>query len=655
MATIIKKTICIAGVLMALHTGSVAQTAYMKAADEYYTKGEYYAAAQLYEKVLSGDVVKKTQYNPYTNNRVKAGPSDAQQKAQAQIKLAESYFKLHQYAKAEPHYKAASDAGNAQAAYYYAKTLQYNGKQAEAEAAFKKFLAMEGADAAMKADANTQLANVAFAQKQMARKDLSRYVVNKAPVNSEGATYAPANMGGQLVFTSTRPDAEYNKSNPNTNKLYRSAEGGNAEMIGLPADAAMEQGIASFYGNAMYFTKWQLVDGKKKAGIYKVEKSGSGWGTPVALGTSVNAAGASSSQPFVTNDGKWLLFSSDMQGGMGQKDIWAVALDASGNPTGNAINLKNVNTAGNDEAPFYHTASKMLVFSSDGLTGMGGYDLFTSKGDITGTLQAPVNMGHPVNSVKDDIYYMSTDAKSIWTNAYFSSDRSSECCLDLFTFNRLRVKKNISGSVVDCKSGSPVPGVNVVAKDAKGNQVYSGRTDAGGKFSFQMDEFVPVETSLNAEGYEAANLRMNIAADDELDAFSAPALCINKEKPKPVEVNKAVVLHNVNYEFGKSTLSKQSYPMFDSLITWMNEFPGMKIEISSHTDNIGSDAFNQKLSEARAASCVEYLASKGISRDRIVAKGYGETMPIEPNQIKGKDNPEGRKKNRRTEFKVLNY
>jgi outer membrane protein OmpA-like peptidoglycan-associated protein len=170
-----------------------------------------------------------------------------------------------------------------------------------------------------------------------------------------------------------------------------------------------------------------------------------------------------------------------------------------------------------------------------------------------------------------------------------------------------------------------------------------------------MDEFVTVETSVNADGYEAANLRMNIAADDELDAFSAPALCINKEKPKPVEVNKAVVLHNVQYEFGKSTLSKQSYPMFDSLINWMNEYPAMKVEVSSHTDNIGSDAFNQKLSEARAASCVEYLASKGISRDRILSKGYGETMPIEPNQIKGKDNPEGRKKNRRTEFKVLNY
>ena len=655
MANTIKKTICFAGICIALHSGSYAQSAYIKAADEYYNQGDYYSAAQLYEKVLSGEAVKKAEFNPYTNNRVKGAATSAAQKSEAQYKLAESYYQLHQYAKAEPHFKTASDAGNASAAYYYAKTLQYNGKPGEAEAAFKKFLSLEGADASMKADANRQMASLGFAKTQMARTDLNRYNVSKAGINTEGATYAPASMNGQLVFTSTRADAEYNKANPNTNKLYRIGDGGKVELLGLAVDEKMEQGIASFYGNNMYYTKWQTVNGKKQAGIYKAEKSGSGWGTPSMLGTTVNAAGASSSQPYVTADGKWLLFSSDMQGGKGQKDIWAVALDATGNPSGNPVNLNAVNTAGNDEAPFYHQASKTLVFSSNGHEGMGGYDLYTAKGEINGTLQAPVNMGYPVNSVKDDIYYMSNDAKSVWSNAYFSSDRNSECCLDLYTFNKQRVKKNISGSVVDCKDQRPVSGVSVVARDAKGNQVYSGRTDANGKFNFQMDEFVSVETSLTAEGYEASNLRMNIAADDELEAFSAAPLCINKEKPKPVEVNKAVVLHNVQYDFGKSTLSKSSYAVFDTLINWMNEYPGMKVELSSHTDNIGSDSYNQKLSEARAKSCVEYLVGKGISRDRIVAKGYGETQPIAPNQVKGKDNPDGRKQNRRTEFKVLNY
>lgn len=655
MATTLKKTICTAGICVALHVGSFAQSGYLKAADDYYAQGDYYSAAQLYEKLLNGTVVNKSEYNPYTNNRVKPATASEAQKAEARYKLAESFYRLHQYGKAEPHFKAVSDAGNPAAAYYYAKTLQYNGKPSEADAAFKKFLATAGADATMKADAEKQLANLGFVQSQMARTDLSRYQVTKAGINSEGATYAPASMDGKLVFTSTRPDAAYNQANPNTNKLYRNTDGSNVELIGLPADANMEQGVASFYGNNMYFTKWQLVDGKKQAGIYRAEKSGTGWGSPAMLGAPVNASGASSSQPFVTPDGKWLLFSSDMAGGAGQKDIWAVALDATGNPTGSPVNLKAVNTPGNEEAPFYHQASKTLVFSSNGYTGMGGYDLFTSKGELGGSMQAPVNMGYPVNSVKDDMYYLTNDAKSVWNNAYFSSDRNSECCLDLYTFNKLRVKKNITGSVVDCGSGSPVPGVTVVAKDSKGNQVYSGRTDANGKFSFQMDEFASVETSLNADGYDAANLRMNIAADDELEAFNAPALCMNKEKPKPVEVNKAVVLQNVQYEFGKYNLSPKSYPIFDTLIGWMNEYPSMKVEISAHTDAIGTESVNQKLSEKRAESCVKYLESKGIARDRIVAKGYGETMPIEPNRVNGKDNPKGRKANRRTEFKVLNY
>ncbi len=655
MATTLKKTICTAGICMALQAGAFAQTSYLKAADEFYTQGDYYAAAQLYEKVVNGTPVAKAEYNPYTNNRVKQGTATAAQKSQAQLKLAESLYQLHQYAKAEPHFKAASDAGNTAATYYYGKTLQYNGKQAEAEAAYKKFMASGDADAAMKNDAEKQLANLGYVQTQMARKDLSRYTVSKAGVNATGATYAPADMNGQLVFTSTRPDAGYNEANPNTNKLYRNTGGGTVELIGLPADAKMEQGIAGFFGNSMYYTKWQVAEGKKMAGIYKAEKSGTGWADPVMLGAPVNVAGTSNSQPYVTADGKWLLFSSDRPGGAGQKDIWAIALDASGNPSGNPVNLKAINTAGNEEAPFYHQASKTLVFSSNGHTGMGGYDLFTAKGDISGTLQAPVNMGYPVNSVKDDIYYMSTDAKSVWNNAYFSSDRNSECCLDLYTFNRQRVKKNISGSVVDCSTGSPVPGVMVVAKDAKGNQVYSGSTDAGGKFSFQMDEFASVETSLSAGGYDAANLRMNIAADDELEAFNASPLCITKEKPKPVEVNKAIVLKNVQYDFGKATLNPSSYVVFDSLVHLMNDYPGMKVEISAHTDDVGSDADNQKLSERRAENCVKYLVSKGISRDRVVAKGYGETMPVAPNKVDGKDNPEGRKLNRRTELKVLNY
>jgi OOP family OmpA-OmpF porin len=344
-----------------------------------------------------------------------------------------------------------------------------------------------------------------------------------------------------------------------------------------------------------------------------------------------------------------------MAGGMGKKDIWAIGLDAAGNPTGTASNLKSINSAGDDEAPFYHLASKTLVFASNGRVGMGGYDLYSAKGDITGTMKEPVNMGYPVNSIKDDIYYLSTDAKSVWNNAYLSSDRASECCLELFAFNKLKVKKQVTGKVVDCQGAVPVIGATITAKDVNGKEVYSGKTDASGQYSFMMDDYTPLQTTASAEGYVDGSLSVMTPTDEEVETFNAAPLCMNKEKPKPVEVNQAIVLENVLYDFGKSTLRKESYPKFDKLIEWMKEYPNMAIELSAHTDNIGSDAFNQKLSEKRAASCVDYLVSKGIAKDRIIAKGYGETQPVAPNQVNGKDNPKGREQNRRTEFKVLHY
>jgi outer membrane protein OmpA-like peptidoglycan-associated protein len=264
-------------------------------------------------------------------------------------------------------------------------------------------------------------------------------------------------------------------------------------------------------------------------------------------------------------------------------------------------------------------------------------------------------MGYPVNSIKDDMYYLSTSPKSVWNNAYLSSDRSSECCLELFAFDKLKVKKQVSGKVVDCNGNMPVIGAIVVAKDASGKEVFSGKTDARGQYSFMMDDYSPLQTSAAAEGYQTGSLQVVTPTDEDIETFTAADLCMNKEKAKPVEVNKTVVLENVLYDFNSAKLRKESYPKFDTLVAWMTEYPNMVIELSAHTDSKGTDVYNQKLSERRAQACVDYLLTRGISADRMIAKGYGETMPIAPNEINGKDNPDGRAVNRRTEFKVLHY
>jgi OOP family OmpA-OmpF porin len=656
MSGAIKKVFTASFLYIGMTAASYGQQAYLKAADEHYNKGDYFGAAQLYEKFLAGKGTVKNEFNPYTSQRTKGAKAKPGNAADASLKLAESYYRLHQFAKAEPLLETAKgkDAG---ITLLYAQTLKYNGKADQAVTVLTKYIDSLPKGSEQYNQAKLELESINFAKEQLQRKDLQRFTVTrKDGWNTVGATYAPAAMGSQLVVTSTRADSASNPKNPHANKLYAATGGTLEKLSGYTPDADMEQGIASFSpnGNTMYFTKWTLQNGQKVAAIYKSEKQGANWGSPILLDASVNAPNATMRQPYATQDGKYLLFASDRPGGRGKNDIWYIALDAAGNPTGTAVNLEAVNTAGDDEAPFYHQASGTLVYASNGLVGMGGYDLYVAKGSIGSAWAKPKNMGYPVNSVKDDIYYLSTDPKSVWNNAVFSSDRQSECCLELFAFDKLKVKKVISGKVTDCKDGSPVGGASVQAVDANGNTVFTGTTDANGQYSIAMDEFASLQASANSSGYEKGAISIAVPANEDDETLVASAICIKKIE-KPVEENKAIVLEDVLYAFNKSTLSKKSYPLFDTLISLMNTYPAMQVEISAHTDNIGSDAYNQKLSDKRAASCVAYLVSKGISADRLIAKGYGETTPVAENKLNGKDNPAGRAKNRRTEFKVLHY
>ena len=635
---------------------SYGQQAYLKAAEEFYSNGDYYSAAQLYEKYLNNKETDKKEFNPYNYQRTNAVAVKPVNGNDVTYKLADSYYKLHQFAKAEPLLQTAAVA-NSGAVLLYAQTLKFNGKPAEAAAVLTGFINSQPGDAAQLSAAKMELASLEFANAQLKRKDLHRYNLSrKDNWNAPGATYAPALMGDQLVVTSTRAAAGSDAQNPHANKLFIIKNDQLEKLPGFKPDAAMEQGIASFSpaGNRMYFTKWTTEKGHKVAAIYSCVLQGDNWGAPVLMSTIVNAAGATARQPFITSDGRFLLFSSDRSGGKGGNDIWFVSLNEQGEPVGNAVNLEAINTPGNDEAPFYHAASKTLVFSSNGMVGMGGYDLFTVKGILGGTWAAPQNMGYPVNSVKDDLYYISNSHTSVWNNAVLSSDRQSECCLELFAFDKLNVKRSISGSVVDCATGQPVSGAVVEAADEAGKVIFTGTTDAAGQYNFMLNEFAALNAKASASGYEKGAINIAVPAEEDAETFAAAALCIKKIET-PVEVNKAIILENVLYAFNKATLSKASYPVFDTLLNLLHTYPDMQIEISAHTDNIGSDVYNQKLSEARAASCVAYLVSKGIAAERLVTKGYGETQPVAPNQINGKDNPAGRNKNRRTAFKILHY
>lgn len=634
---------------------------YLQAADKYYAKGDYYSAAQYYEKHLAQGKGKSNVagFSPYavSASANKKAPASSSGKEAIIYNLAESYRKLHFHEKALPYYQEAAAFDKTAfplAGYYYATTLKSLGKYDEAATAFNTFSATYSQDDIYAESAKKEIKSLEYIQQQLVRKDLARYEVQKAAgLSSEGGTYAPVWLNDEtLLFTSTRPDAT-DKNKSNTNRLYQTSYSNNAAgavvKTTIPQSKDIQQGVAAVTpkGNTLFLSRWEITKAKTSAAIYSSTKTGESWSEPVAV-TALNVAGSNSQQPFVMPDGKKLLFSSDRATGLGGYDIWMADLDENGNVS-NVTNMgSSINTKYDEQAPSYHAASNTLVFSSNGHVGMGGYDFFYSKG-TPGSFAEPKNFGYPVNSVKDDLYFISKgSATNILENVIMSSDRDAACCLELFSLSKTKALKQISGTVIACDTKQPLAGVNVVIADANNKTIATKTTDAAGSYSFTIPEFEQLKATATNKGYFANSLQITGPADAEEEFFTNPLLCLN------IIPEDAIKVDNVYYDFNKATLQEASFPELDKLVQLLNDNPNMLIELAAHTDSKGEDDYNQALSEARAKSVVDYLISKGISNGRLMAKGYGETKPVAENtNADGTDNPEGRQQNRRTEFKVL--
>lgn len=638
---------------------------YLKAADNYYKKGDYYSAAEYYEKYLGAGKAKggSNAYNPYAvQSSSKRSAAPATGKTQAMYNLAESYRLLHYYSKAEPYYQQVIDVAAAQyplAKYWIAVSQRALARYPEAEQSFNEFLAGYAQADAHAAAARRELQNLQFIQAQL-KKDIHLFNVSKAPagLNDTGASYAPVWAGNNTVyFTSTRPGDLSGKKKDYTNRIYQAvySEGvfSGVNKLSLQQPANMHQGVSSVTpgGHTMFLTRWTISNGKKTASIFSSNNVNGAWSEPVEA--TINAAGYNTQQPFVSPDGKYLLFASDRPGGKGGFDLWQAALNADG-AIGAATNMGDaINTEFDEQAPYFHAPSNTLVFSSNGRTGMGGYDFFFSKQQGNGW-SAPQNFGYPVNSVKDDIYFASRGpANNILQEVLLSSDRDAACCLELFYVRKTRPLRNVTGAVVACEGNAPLSGATVMIVDTVTNKTIATRTtDAQGRYSFTIEDYQPLKAIATSTGYVAGSLHFNAPADPESETLTNAALCLQPIPIPPVET--PIVIDNVFYDFNKSTLREESFPSLDKVVDMLNQHPGMIIEISAHTDNIGKDAYNQKLSEARAKSVVNYLVSKGIAKERLQSKGYGAAIPIAPNKNDdGSDNPEGRQKNRRTEFKIV--
>ncbi|WP_243636024.1 OmpA family protein [Hymenobacter edaphi] len=654
--------------------GGCAASGGLSKADKRFARGEYETAIELY----------------------KADVAKGKDIATANYKIAEAYRMSNRIEQAEQYYKAALDGGvkNADAPFYYGLALKANGKYEEAATQLEQY-STSGTNRTLVARAEREAQNAKAVPGLMAMRNNNEVTpldqINTAS-SDFSATIKPDTK--ELVFASGRDGKKFAGNGEGFNHLYAIKFDDAEKMTGgtvmpyesvamggaaaapapaatgtTPAPAApaksdkdagkpvfnkpnMHQASATFSpdGKMMIFARSN--DGSKK-GLLSVDLfvsyfRGGTWTEP-ELVRGVNNSKADDFSPVLSPDGQTLYFASSRPGGQGGNDIYKSTLGANNRFSAPENLGDQINTPGNENFPAV-APDGMLYFSSDGHPGFGKLDLFRveKNGKVT-------NLGAPINSTGDDFAPLLTGTDM----GVFSSNRAGgKGSDDLYMFRKKPLKLvtfYAEGKVLgkDAKTGATEPLANetVTITNANG-QKQDVQAGADGSFKVKLDTSATYSLVADRGGYFTARQSVStvgkVPAQDQLaneqNDISIPVtLTLDK-----IVVNKAIVVDNIFYDYNKWDIRPDAATELDKLVQTLVDNPDINIELSSHTDARGKDAFNQTLSQKRAQSAVDYIISKGVPATRITAKGYGETKPV----IKTAKTEEEHQKNRRTEFKV---
>lgn len=462
-------------------------------------------------------------------------------------------------------------------------------------------------------------------------------------VNTEASEYWPSLTvdGKELVFT-----RRIGHTNEDFYSSIKTKDGwDNAQKlkgaINTPQNEAAQS--ISLDGEWLVFTADNRRDGWGSFDLYISFLTPQGWTEAQNLGPVVNSD-QWDSQPSLSPDKKALYFASRRIGGYGGSDIYVSYLQPDGT-WGKPENLgPSINTSGNEQCPFIHADNQTLYFTSDYWQGYGDDDIFFSKKGPNNSWSKPVNLGYPINTIdREGTLYITPDGKT----AYYASDRSdSRGGLDIYSFElREDVRPNktlwVRGQVTDKKTLKGVlSNIELIDLTTK-RPVSSVETNEEGYYVITLPVGRDYAFNVNRKGYL-------FYSDNYLLSKEAPDSTYEKNIVlQPIEVDASVTLNNIFFDVNKFDLKSESEIELDKIVELLKQNPGLKIEISGHTDNVGTPADNLTLSNNRAKAVVNYLISKGIAAQRLTFKGYGETQPVADN-----DTEEGRSKNRRTEMKV---
>jgi peptidoglycan-associated lipoprotein len=626
----------------------------IKKANKQINRGEYEAAIASYQKLAD-----KPKY---------AG--------EANFKIGEAYRLSNRVKEAKPFYEAAikNNYRGEEAYFYLAYSLKASGNYKGAESQLKRYLNM-AQDEDLIALAEKELNNIV--EIVLLEENASFYdVKNLSVINTASAEYSPVYKDAHLFFTSNRFGGKtYKATGTGFTNIYKAKTKGarvDPETIELLGDELntpnANDGTMAFSpdGKTLVFAKGNT--GKRKGtadvNLYVSRYRNKAWSEPRML--SISKPDTWDSSPCFSRDGRTIYFSSlrddpQAQGGL---DLYSARMDRRGRFSGVKNLGAQINTSGDDVFP-YISNDGHLYFSSTGHPGFGGLDLFVAKrkgGEVT-----IENLGKPMNSSSDDFGINLFKAD----RGFFTSNRpEGQGDDDIYTFvnddpNLKTVNYFLEGITMSHdKNDKPyiLANVKVLLIDYQQNILDEMVVGADGKFNFRVYENENYELMAEKQGDDAIDFfvtRLDYTTigksvpQEELTQLITDVTFDTLLVLEKIIIEKAIVLENIYYDFAKWDIRASAAQELDKLVDILVDNPEINIELSSHTDSVDTEAYNIRLSQRRAESAVNYIIQAGISPTRIVAKGYGETLPIARNtNPDGTDNPEGRQKNRRTEFKV---
>ena len=621
--------------LIAVSTTIVsAQNSKTKKADNLYDRLAYTDAAQAYQKVL-----KRGTTDVYVFER-----------------LANCYYFINDTKKAEMYYKrvAKSKDANPEAIYNYAQTLKANGKFSDYNTWMKNFAKLSPNDTRVK----EFMKNPNYIPKIM--DDMARYTAtNMENINSEYADFGGIVYGKDFYFASGRNTSRktYQWNEEPYLEIYKATNVGgtmkNAELLNGDVNTKYHESnaVISADGKRMYFDRNDYFEGdydKSANGInqinlyYAENIDGKGWSGVVSAPFNNNEY--STGHPALSQDGNTLYFVSDMPGGKGGSDIYMVAINSDGS-LGTPKRLgDNINTEGKELFP-YLDSNGTLYFSSNGHMGIGGLDVFYAEAQGDG-FDVVNNLGKGVNSSADDFAYKYDPTSQ---SGYVSSNREGGMGSDdIYMVEAVEIpcEVTIAVLVINENTNAAVAGARVDLYDTMGNRLSTKTSNVDGMVSFKAacDQAHEVQGVL--ADFESNASKVAPANDQKVSATIAL---------KPIEeiiVEDQIVLNPILFDLDKSNIKAQAAFELDKVVSVMNKYPEMVIAVGAHTDSRATDAYNLRLSEARAQSTVQYIISKGISGKRISGKGYGESQP----KVSCGDNcsEAEHQLNRRSEFTIVN-